>query len=111
MNADDTIGLKIGALGTTDARRREGAQDRKGKIILNKSVPLMPLIKWIFSDRAGLVQKKEECTGSVCDRTKRSVVGQDRVQMKMTHEMIRGKSSIEGNVFDPPRRARSENQI
>jgi hypothetical protein len=36
MNADDTIGLKIGALGTTDARRREGAQDRKGKIILNK---------------------------------------------------------------------------
>jgi hypothetical protein len=63
MNADDTIGLKIGALGTTDARRREGAEDRKGKIILNKSVPLMPLIKWIFSDRAGLVQKKEECTG------------------------------------------------
>jgi hypothetical protein len=63
MNADDTIGLKIGALGTTDARRREGAQDRKGKIILNKSVPLMTLIKWIFSDRERLVQKKEECTG------------------------------------------------
>jgi hypothetical protein len=57
MNADDTIGLKIGALGTTDARRREGAQDRKGKIILNKSVPLMTLIKWIFSDREWLVQK------------------------------------------------------
>jgi hypothetical protein len=60
---------------------------------------------------SGWYKRKKNVAESVCDRTKRSVVGQDRVQMKMTHEMIRGKSSIEGNVFDPPRRARSENQI
>jgi hypothetical protein len=75
-----------------------------------KTLPLITLIKGFSMIGERLVQKKEECAGRVCDRTKTSVVGQERIR-RNDDEMIRGKTSIEGNVFDAPRRARPEKQI
>jgi len=51
---------------------------------------------------SGWCKSKEECPGKRLRSDEDECDGARQDSEEMMHKMIRGKSSIEGNVFDPP---------